>query len=419
MTSSAALTTVMASSIGACMGCATIVGADFDVSARPDGIASGDSLKPSGKVTAPNADVQYLGLSVAVQGDTAFIGSSDNTWTGQVYVSRRFGGEWRLTRQTLTAEPDQRPNAQFGSSVALSGDNAIIGARGPDLSTSDQEVPYGSVYFFRRNGDDWFRVGSEIHAPVPVDNDQFGTRVAIQNDVAVVGAPSILTGSQVGAVHIYELSDGEWSWRQSLEPADGALGDNFGYELALSGTLLAVGARWNDEAGTDAGAVYLYEKSGSEWVPARTHKLTPRPSGADWYRFGEGTIGLDQGRLMVAAPSAPLGAQVNAYALDESGDWAPERFDPPPGLTSRADPGWRTAIKGNDAIVVGTSNDVGMGLHYRYSDGAWRFVRRLESGFSSNDVFGWTIAYDGATACFGAIFYGDKDGAAFFFDLSP
>ena len=188
---------------------------------------------------------------------------------------------------------------------------------------------------------------------------------------------------------------------------------------AFDGTMLAVGARWNDEAGVDAGAVYLYEKIGAEWVPASTPKLTPKPSGADSYRFGEGTIGLDRGRLMVSAPSAPSGAQVNAYALDESGAWTPEVFDPPPGLSSRIDPGWRTAIKGDDAIVVGTSNDVGLGLHYRYSGGAWRIVQLLESGFASNDVFGWTIAYDGSTACFGAIFYGDKDGAAFFFDLPP
>src|SRR5436190_1071844 len=94
-----------------CAGCATIVGADFDVSARPAGIVSGGSLKPSGKVTAPNAEIQYLGLSVAVEGDTALVGSSDNTWTGEVFVARRYGDAWRLTRQTLTAELDQRANA--------------------------------------------------------------------------------------------------------------------------------------------------------------------------------------------------------------------------------------------------------------------------------------------------------------------
>jgi hypothetical protein len=109
---------------------------------------------------------------------------------------------------------------------------------------------------------------------------------------------------------------------------------------------------------------------------------------------------------------------VSAYGLDGSGSWVPETFNPPPGLSSRSNPGWRAAIRGTRAIVVGTANDVGMGLLYERSAGAWNFVERLlDSRSASKDVFGWTIAFDGSTACFGAIFFRDKDGAAYFFDL--
>jgi hypothetical protein len=60
-----------------------------------------------------------------------------------------------------------------------------------------------------------------------------------------------------------------------------------------------------------------------------------------------------------------------------------------------------------------------MGLLYERTDGRWRFVERLVSGSSNQeDLFGWTIAYDGTTACFGAIFAEGKDGAVHFFDLS-
>jgi hypothetical protein len=191
-------------------------------------------------------------------------------------------------------------------------------------------------------------------------------------------------------------------------------GDFFGYELALHSSTLVVGAPFNDEAGSEAGAAYVFDRPDSDWNPV-PKKLLPRASDGTGYRMGLGTIGLDDGLLMIPALD-----KIQAYELDPSGTWMDDTLEPPRGLVAR-ESSWRAVIHGGKALLaVGTTDNVGMGLLYERKNAAWRFVERLESGSPSpqDDVFGWTIAYDGTTACFGAIFADEQDGKVYFFDLS-
>jgi hypothetical protein len=404
---------------GSSGGCAAIVGADFDVSARPDPTPSVPSNTAMGGVEGPRlvsswkvsglVGAKLLGLSVAIDGDTGLIGARSADWAGQVIVVQRSDGEAWDPTLTLTAEQYASENALFGSSVALSGDWAVIGA-----SADKKEAP-GTAYFFHRVGELWSLTQEVRGFPSSVDGDKFGTRVAIENDVAVIGAPGAGPDQAAGgAAYVFRLgAGGSWIETQRLVPPDGRLGDFFGFELALHSTTLVVGSPFNDEAGTEAGAVYAFERSGSEWYGA-PKKLTPRASDAAGYRMGFGTIGLEEGLLLVPATTG-----VDAYQLDAGGDWVADTLEPPRGLVAQ-DSSWRAAIRGARAVLaVGTSDNVGMGLLYERTDGRWRFVERLVSGSSNQeDLFGWTIAYDGTTACFGAIFAEGKDGAVHFFDLS-
>lgn len=404
---------VVACFCGGAAGCAAIVGADFDVSARPpadaQGGIEGPSISPSWSVTAPPGDTQLVGLSVAVEGDTALIGARNKDWVGLVFVVRRsFLDAWDIV-DTLTAGSYASSNAVFGSSVALSGDWAIVGA-----SAQPKNAP-GTAYFFKRTGDTWTMAQGEVTAPIPADGDRFGTRVAIENDLAVVGAPGAADGNTPGgAVHLFSLgSDGSWSNSATLLPPGGVSGDSFGEELALHSTTLVVGAPFDDEVSPDSGAAYVFERRGVDWTQP-PQKLIPRTSVDPSYRMGSGTIGLGEGLLIV-----PASTQVEAFQVDSTGNWIPDEFGLPRGLVSRPN-GWRAAISGNKAITaVRTSQDVGMGLLYERVNGTWKFVERMEANSPTQDVFGWTVAYDGATACFGAIFFQDKKGAVYFFNLSP
>src|SRR5437660_1398680 len=92
-------------------------------------------------------------------------------------------------------------NDEFGSSVALSGDTAIVGALVEDTTQTNS----GAAYIFERNSggaDNWGLV-KMLKASTPGDNDQFGSSVGISGDTAIVGA--ILedtTQSNSGAAYI-------------------------------------------------------------------------------------------------------------------------------------------------------------------------------------------------------------------------
>ena len=63
------------------------------------------------------------------------------------------------------------------------------------------------------------------------------------------------------------LTGDTWSPPINLFASDGAAFDYFGYSVALSGGVLAVGAYGDNDAGTDSGAVYVFDVNGdpSSW----------------------------------------------------------------------------------------------------------------------------------------------------------
>ena len=100
------------------------------------------------KVIASGAANDNFGYSVALDGDTALVGAARddvgaNTDQGSAYVFTRSGTTWRL-QQKLTAS-DGAASDQFGSSVALSGDTALVGAYYDDVGANTNQ---GSAYFY-------------------------------------------------------------------------------------------------------------------------------------------------------------------------------------------------------------------------------------------------------------------------------
>ena len=127
------------------------------------------------------------GLSVAISGDTAVVGAwaddvAGNFDQGSASVFTRVGGVW-LEEATLTAA-DGDDNDQFGISVAISGDTVVVGANLDDVGANANQ---GSAYVFIRSGGVWSQQ-QQLVAAGGAPNDQFGTSVAVAGDTAVVGS---------------------------------------------------------------------------------------------------------------------------------------------------------------------------------------------------------------------------------------
>lgn len=271
------------------------------------------------RLTAPNAaNGDRLGVAVSLSGDTALVGDSgDADRAGSAYVFERIGAAWVL-RAKLTA-PDATLRDEFGAAVAVSGDTAVIGARFDDDDGRDS----GSAYVFQRSPSGWTQV-AKLTAPDLEDFDHFGWSVAIQDDTLVVGARSDNAGvTDSGAAFIFVRDISGWSLQKKLVASDRAIRDYFGWSVAIYGSTVVVGAPFRDVRGaTDAGAVYVFERSGTTWAEIAT--LTAGDA-APRDEFGT-SVGLGADTILVGAPNDDDDGSLSgsAYIFRRTGaTWTP------------------------------------------------------------------------------------------------
>ncbi len=139
---------------------------------------------------------------------------------------------------------------QFGRSVAVSGDTAVIGA---DLD-DDKGTNSGSAYVFIRSAGTWTEV-AKLTASDAAVGDQFGRSVAVAGDTAVIGANGDDdAGSNSGSAYVFIRSGTTWTEQAKLTASDAAAGERFGGSVALAGDTAVIGARLDDDAGTNSGA---------------------------------------------------------------------------------------------------------------------------------------------------------------------
>ncbi len=234
--------------------------------------------QPSKKLTAGDGGRNdAFGYSVAMSGDVAVIGAYRAGGKGAAYVFLRGSSGWTQAAK-LTAS-DGRDGDDFGRSVSVSGDRAIVGA----IHHGVNGVRSGAAYVYRRDGSRWIEEAKLLPAESGAD-DFFGFSVSISGDWAVIGASADDDqGTDAGAAYVFQRSGSSWTQYEKLLPSSEASGDFFGRSVALSGISIVVGADGTDKWGANSGAAYIYEKMAGGWE--QTAKLTPT-DGRTGDRFG-------------------------------------------------------------------------------------------------------------------------------------
>jgi len=227
------------------------------------------------KLTASDAgDIDNFGFSVGISDDTIVVGApyeegSVGAERGAAYIfTRNEGGRdnWGQVKKLLAS--DERSNAYFGWSVAISGDTVVVGAYRDGASGSE----LGAAYIFERNqggtADNWGQV-TKLTAADAATGDRFGSSVAIDNDTVVVGA--YLEDSRVidrGAAYVFERNWGgtanQWGQVKKLTASDAQDDDFFGFSVAISNDTVVVGAYGENGFGflpDDRGAAYVFERN--------------------------------------------------------------------------------------------------------------------------------------------------------------
>jgi len=267
----------------------------------------------------------YLGHSVSISGDRVLVGAYGHaTQTGAAYIFHFNGSQW-VEEQKLFAD-DGNDWDQFGFSVALSGDIALIGAQ------DDQEANNaGSVYVFRFNGTQWVQEAKLVAADASA-MDNFGFSVSISGETALIGSlHDDDNANMTGSVYVFRDVAGEWVQQQKIVAEDGMAEDRFGGSVSISGNMAVIGAFSDDQSGTDAGSAYLYQFNGKQWIQEAKYLAS---DGNSHNVFGISVSISGDSALIGAYKDDELGSNSgSAYVfeiagpVDSDGDGVPDDVD--------------------------------------------------------------------------------------------
>lgn len=348
-----------------------VVGADFaDVGANSDQgaayvyVRNGSTWTFQAKLTAGDgATGDKFGAQLAITGDTIVAGAAYDTtgvtqFHGSAYVFVRTGTTW--TQQAKLSAADTMTGDHFGNAVALNGETVIIGAFSDDIGNNDSQ---GSAYVFVRNGTVWTQQ-QKLTASDGAAGDFFGTRVALNGDTALAGAPR--DDVNRGAAYVFVRNGTVWTQQQKLTASDGVPngnglpGDYFGGALALSGETALVGAENKTvHANQQQGAAYIFTRSGTVWTQAQ--KLLADDGGAiDVFGI---SVALSGNLAIIGAAGDNVGNnldQGSAYVFRRTGAiWAQQQKV----LANDGAPGdvfaFSTALSGNTVAFGAELDDIG------------------------------------------------------------
>lgn len=219
----------------------------FTFSVFGAGSASGQTINEDRKLTANDAEAfDSLGTAVAISGSTAIIGASFDEIGGSAYLFDYTTGQQLYKLKAL----DPSSSDRFGDAVAMSGTIAVIGAPLYD-NNNGNGADAGAAYIFDTS------TGEQLFKLLPSDGrpfDNFGSSVAISGTTAIIGAPGDDEGR--GSFYTFNTVTGEQMLK--ITPNDRALFDRFGTSLAVSGTTVIVGSPRDDDVVSGSGSVYLF-----------------------------------------------------------------------------------------------------------------------------------------------------------------
>lgn len=211
------------------------------------------------KLTASDAtSLAFFGASVAIDGTTATIGAPHDTGvayqSGSAYIFDTSSGQQLLK---LVAS-DAAQGDEFGLSVAISGNTAVVGAPFDDDAGPDS----GSAYVFNADtGEQLFKLSASDAAA----GDEFGHSVAISGTTAVVGAPFQSNGVFAsGAAYVFDTITGEQLFK--LVASDAIATGFLGYSVDVSKGMAIAGAFGDDDGGFVSGSAYVFDTATGEQI---------------------------------------------------------------------------------------------------------------------------------------------------------
>ena len=371
-----------------------------------------------------------MGMSVAVSadGNTAIVGGGvDNHDLGAAWVFTRTGSTWSQQGAKLVPNDPSPNSSEFGVSVALSadGNTALIGGSFDGLNN-------GAAWVFTRSGSTWSQQGLKLTgAPGENGSANFGQSVALSGDgtVALVGGPSDNNGA--GAAWLFTRSGSTWTQRQEINPADrfpaslntiSRIGT--GVALSVNGNVALIGGPSDNGNG---GAVWVYTRPSTTvtaWAEAKKigtplDEVSPQASG-----FGNATSLSSDGTIALIGGDND-GSTGAAWVFTGSGSNWNEQAKLKGNGVNGSPPDFGNSVSlsadGSTAAVGANADDSNDGAAYLFTRSGSNWSQagaKLKGSGATNSSFGTGVALasDGNTLMIGAPGFGNSGiGAVFAF----
>ena len=313
------------------------------------------------KLTASDgATNDYLGYSVAISGETIVAGAPNaHDYQGAAYVFVKPAGGWaNMTESAELTASDK--HAAMGASVAINGDNVVVGSPGEDQA--------GAAYMFEKPAGGWTSV-APIAKLTPIQRstyDAFASCIAMSGNMVVVGG---------GRNKVYVFVEPAGGWANMTQSATLIVPNgSTAFSVATNGSTVVTGYPYATIGSNYAqGAAYVFVKPPSGWINmSQAATLTASDGAANsWFGY---SVAINGNLIVTGAPFATIDS--NQY------QGAAYTFMKPSA-------GWQTTSHFNSKITA--------------SDGA------------KTDELGWSVSMNGNTLLVGAPGAASQEGAAYIF----
>ncbi len=334
-----------------------------------------------------NAD---FGYSVAIEGNLVVIGEPRYDITpnneGRAWIYNIDTGDF-----TGLIAPEPQSYAEFGYSVAISGNLIVIGEPTANL---DEDSDEGRAYIYNVDTEEWTTLVSDD----PQDNARFGYAVAISGGLAVIGEPMAnvtVGGLYQGRAWIYNVDTTVFTELASPDVQDSGY---FGHSVAISGDRVFVGEPEADVAGSSSeGKVHVFDSAGN-YLSTLT---APQPRGPEEYATFGNALAAHGNLIAIGEPFADDWAG-RAYIFDTDGNWVATLKQPDP-LRYWVSFGWSVGIS-EDLVVVGEPGfspggiDTDGRIHIYTTGGEHISTIPVPAPLNPQDyptAFGWSVAASG------------------------
>jgi len=381
----------------------------FTLSFGPDWSAT----PTESRIIASDAQTSgYFGWSVAINDDASYViaGARDHTVSGfatagAAYVYVRSGSTWTQQAKLVASDPAESVNLGIAAALNSDATYAVVAAPYEDTGGSNK----GAVYIFVRSGSTWTQQ-QKIQASDTVSDTgsfSFGESVSISSDgsYVIIGTQYADNGGtyDAGAAYVFTRSGSTWTQQAKLVASDAASSANFGFSVSINSdaTYAAVGAWGEDTASLNAGAAYIFTRSGSTWSQQQKIVSSDLQTSDGFGRAV--SINPDGSYVIVGSygedggAGDPINAAGAAYVFTRSGStWSQQQKLTASDAAAADQFGQGVAINSDASyIIVGAMmKNGGEGAAYIFerSGSTWTQLRKLTSSIAdANYRFGMSV----------------------------